>query len=90
MKSVTLEHPVHLDITLEDNAMVSDIKKALKLIKGISSIRTVKPKTAKPKVQYTEEEFYAKIDASLESGLSSWVMEPGESAEEFMMRVSEG
>ena len=33
--------PLHLDITLEDNAMVADIKKAIKMIKGIAIVRTL-------------------------------------------------
>lgn len=36
--------PMHLDITLENNAMVADIKKALKMIKGIASVRVAHPK----------------------------------------------
>ena len=31
--------PLHLDITLEDNAVVADIKKAIKMIKGIADVR---------------------------------------------------
>jgi len=42
MNTVTI--PVqHLEITLEENAVVSDIKKALKMIKGIASVRVAKP-----------------------------------------------
>ena len=33
--------PLHLDITLADNAMVADIKQAIKMIKGIASVRVV-------------------------------------------------
>lgn len=32
--------PTQMIITLEDNAVVADIKKALKLIRGIASVRT--------------------------------------------------
>lgn len=40
----TLTIPVqHLDITLEENAVVPDIKKALKMIKGIASVRVARP-----------------------------------------------
>lgn len=31
--------PLHLDITLEDNAVVADIKKAIKMIRGIAAVR---------------------------------------------------
>lgn len=30
---------LHLDINLEDNAVVADIKKAIKMIKGITAVR---------------------------------------------------
>ena len=45
----TLTVPVqHLEITLEENAVVSDIKKALMMIKGVASVRVAKPaKTSK-------------------------------------------
>ena len=36
--------PLHLDITLEDNAIISDIKKAIQMIKGISSVRILPTK----------------------------------------------
>ena len=36
--SIAAKHtPLHLDITLEDNAMIADIKQAIKMIKGITS-----------------------------------------------------
>ena len=31
--------PPHIEITLEENAVVSDIKKALKMIRGVASVR---------------------------------------------------
>ena len=36
--------PLHLDITLEDNAVVADIKKAIKMIKGIADVRILPSK----------------------------------------------
>jgi copper chaperone CopZ len=36
--------PLHLDITLEDNAMVADIKKAIQMIKGIASVKILPAK----------------------------------------------
>lgn len=30
-------------VTLEDNALISDIKKALKMIRGVASVRVTKP-----------------------------------------------
>ena len=42
--------PPHIEITLEENAVVSDIKKALKMIRGVASVRVVNPsKTEIPK-----------------------------------------
>ena len=32
---------LHLDINLEDNAVVADIKKAIKMIKGIAGVRVL-------------------------------------------------
>jgi hypothetical protein len=41
MVATTLTPPsTQMIITLEDNAVVADIKKALKLIRGIASVRT--------------------------------------------------
>ena len=40
MASVTsIPKPAQMIITLEDNALISDIKKALKLIHGVASVR---------------------------------------------------
>ena len=40
MASVTsIPKPAQMIITLEDNALVADIKRALKLIRGIASVR---------------------------------------------------
>ena len=39
MASMTISQSPQMIITLEDNAMVSEIKKALKLIRGIASVR---------------------------------------------------
>ncbi len=62
--SVTPE-TLHLDITLEHNAIISDIKKALSMIKGIASVKlthkkdnTIPPalarKIAKARKDYAE------------------------------------
>ena len=37
--TITAPHPSQMIVTLENNAMVSGIKKALKLIKGVASVR---------------------------------------------------
>lgn len=35
----SISKPAQMIITLEDNALIADIKKALKLIRGIASVR---------------------------------------------------
>ena len=37
--ATSIPKPVQMIITLEDNALVSDIKRALKLIRGVASVR---------------------------------------------------
>lgn len=36
-----IHKPAQMIITLEDNALLADIKKALKLIRGVASIRVM-------------------------------------------------
>ena len=38
---------MHLDVTLENDAMVADIKRAIKLIRGIASVRQVRSQSTK-------------------------------------------
>ena len=89
MIAPALNSPIHLDITLEDNAMVADIKKAIKMLRGISSVRIARPKATKCKTKYTEQEFYAKLDKSIESAKHGplYTMASDESAEEFINRI---
>lgn len=37
--STSVSKPTQMIVTLEDNAFVTDIKKALKLIRGVASVR---------------------------------------------------
>ena len=37
--ATTISKPAQMIITLEDNALIADIKKALKLIRGVASVR---------------------------------------------------
>ena len=39
--TTSIPNPAQMIITLEDNALVADIKRALKLIRGIASVRLV-------------------------------------------------
>ena len=41
MATMTLPQTSQIIVTLEDNALVADIKRALKMIRGIASVRTV-------------------------------------------------
>ena len=41
----TLQLPIQrLEVALKENAALADIKKALKMIRGIASVRTIRPK----------------------------------------------
>ena len=42
--TTTITHAPQMIVTLDSNAIVSDIKKALKLIRGISSVRMARVK----------------------------------------------
>ena len=42
--TATLPQSTQIIVTLDDNAMVSDIKKAMKLIRGVVSVKVAKPK----------------------------------------------
>lgn len=46
MNSVTIQ-PQRLEITLEDNAVISDVKKALKMIRGIASVRVARQESVR-------------------------------------------
>jgi len=37
--ATSIQKPAQMIITLEDNALVADIKRALKLIRGVASVR---------------------------------------------------
>ena len=37
--ATTISKPAQMIVTLEDNALVADIKRALKLIRGVASVR---------------------------------------------------
>ena len=43
----TLPQSTQIIVTLDNNAMVSDIKKAIKLIRGVVSVKVIKPKVVK-------------------------------------------
>jgi hypothetical protein len=40
MATMTLPQTSQIIVTLEDNALVADVKRALKMIRGIASVRT--------------------------------------------------
>ncbi len=37
--STSIPNPAQMIITLEDNALIADVKRALKLIRGVASVR---------------------------------------------------
>ena len=39
--ATSIPKPVQMIITLEDNTLVADVKRALKMIRGIASVRSV-------------------------------------------------
>ncbi|MBO6190615.1 MAG: hypothetical protein J6N92_07410 [Alloprevotella sp.] len=41
--ATAISKPAQMIITLEDNALLADIKKALKLIRGVVSVRVMRP-----------------------------------------------
>ena len=41
--ATAISKPAQMIITLEDNALLADIKKALKLIRGVASVRVMRP-----------------------------------------------
>ena len=45
MNTAAIGQPMQFSITLEENAMVSEIKRAIKMIKGISAVKLVRSKT---------------------------------------------
>lgn len=45
--TTTLPQSTQIIVTLDNNAMVSDIKKAIKLIRGVVSVKVIKPKVVK-------------------------------------------
>ena len=81
MNTSTATQPIHLDITLEENAVVADIRRALKMIRGIASVRqartsgitpALKTKIDKARQDYndgkcTECRTHEELDAFLQS-----------------------
>ncbi|MBQ6064078.1 MAG: hypothetical protein IJK87_10705 [Prevotella sp.] len=64
--STSILHQPQMIVTLEDNAMVADIKKALKMIRGVASVKMVKTNDdrgitpAMRKIMRTAREEYSK------------------------------
>ena len=83
----TIQYPtVHIDVTLDDISVTTHLKTLLKQMKGV---RAVSVKTERPKAEMTENEFYAKIDHSLQQAAEGKVYRsmPGESADSFLDRL---
>ena len=83
----TIQYPtVHIDVTLDDISVTTHLKTLLKQMKGV---RAVSVKMECPKAEMTEDEFYAKIDHSLQQAAEGKVYRsmPGESADAFLDRL---
>lgn len=73
-----------LVVDIDDVSLVKSIKQAISLLKGVSSV-----KVNKPKVKMSQQEFFQKLDESIESAKSGKVvrMKANESGKEFLDRV---
>lgn len=85
MDAVSQTQDVTITLSLSDMSVLSDIKKALKLYKGVESVKT----STAPKTKMTEAEFYEKINKSVESAKKGRVykMQDGESTSDFIDRL---
>lgn len=75
-----------LIVDVEDRSMLRTLKMVIKQLKGVKQVRESKPMT---KTEYTEEEFYAKIDHSIQSAQQGecYSQKPGESVDAFVDRL---
>lgn len=80
----TAIHPAQLVIDVEDRSMLRAIKAAIKQLKGVVSV-----KESTPKVRYTEQEFYDKIEKSARSAEQGpvYTQSQGESVDQFIDRL---
>lgn len=80
-----------LSITLEEGAVMADVKRALKMIKGVASVAIVKTNTPKAKVRTTfdSEELKSRIEKAEEDYREGRCicMQENETAEDFINRI---
>ena len=85
MTAVATYPVAHIDITLDDINVLNYVKTLLSQMKGVQKV-AVSPMS---NAQMTEQEFYQKIDRSLESAKMGAVyrMDKGESMDQFIDRL---
>lgn len=73
-----------LIVDIDEHALLSSIKKAILLLKGVSAVNV-----KQPKVKMTETEFFSKLDSSVASTKKgkSIRMRQNESGMEFINRL---
>lgn len=86
MNTMTVNQPT-LTITLDEGAIVNEVKRAIKMIKGVASISTVKQK--KETITYSLEDLNRRIEKADEDYLAGRCisMQQDESAEDFINRM---
>jgi len=83
----TVEYPkAVVTLTLDDIHVLDTVKKIMRQIKGVHSVRVEQM----PKVKMTEKEFYDKIDRSIASiqNKPMYTMGDNESSEDFLNRIT--
>ncbi len=87
---MTINQPT-FTITLDEGAMVNEVKRAIKMIKGVATITKVnpKPKAAKESVTYSLEDLNKRIEKAEEDYLAGRCisMKQDETAEDFINRM---
>lgn len=78
--------PAQLIVDVEDRSMLRTLKIVIKQLKGVTQVKENK---SMQKTRYTEEEFYAKIDHSIQSAQKDecYCQKPGESVDAFVDRL---
>ncbi len=73
-----------LIVSVSDSSKIKSLKKAILLLKGVDSVKEVRPK-----IEMSEKKFFAKLDksiASMENGVCDEMGET-ESGAEFLNRI---
>lgn len=81
---MTQTYTTQLVVNVDSPAVLKNIKKLLKQLKGVNSVKEVTPK-----VKMSEKEFYEKIEAASRSAAAGHVVhqQDGESINDFITRM---